>query len=223
MSATVLELVLTASLLVLVGATAAAAVVGYLGWRYVRRRTRAFRSHGLVLGATALWQSAATTRWGRRGSDAPDVVELRSWTSGQVRRALWRGVDGAAAAVRAADEVGAVVADLPSLCRHLEASAADLDKVLRIDAAGPVPLVVAEQVAHVLQAAAEVRAAAQASAGHAAGERVHHLVEDAARELHLLEVGMASMRASGPAAGVIPASAAPAPEAGSPGLPAPPR
>jgi len=217
MPATFLELVLTGALLVRATARGAAAVAGYLGWRYLRRRLRAFRSHGLVLGATSLWQSAATTRWGR-GTGTPDAAELRGWSSAQVRRALWRGVDGAAAAVRTADEVGGVVADLPSLCRHLEASAADLDKVLRIDPTGPVPDAVAAQAAHVLQAAAEVRAAAQGSAGHAAGERVHHLVEDAARELHLLDVGMASMRATGPAAAAIPAAAVPAPPAASPGV-----
>ena len=35
---------------------------GFLLWRYGRRKLRAFRSHGAVIGATALWDAAASNR-----------------------------------------------------------------------------------------------------------------------------------------------------------------
>ncbi len=222
MSASLLEVLAVGTLLVLLAGTAAVAVGGYLAWRVLRRRYRSFRSHGAVLGATALWQTASSTRWGR-GDVPANPAELAGSTSGQVRRILWRGVDAAVAAVRTADDVGAVVADLPSLSHRLEAAALDLDKVLRIDPAGRVPATVAEQVAEVLRAAADIRGAAQMSAGDVAGERVRNLTAEAAHELHLLDVGLASMRATGPAATPNAAPTTPYELASLPVLPEPPR
>ncbi len=103
----------------------------------------------------------------------------------------------------------------------------DLDRVLRIDPASPVPAAEATRVAEVLRAASDIRSAVQAAAGEVAGERVDQLLGDAARELHLLEVGRAALRATGPAAPSLPMAAPPAaPASGGdapPGLPAPPR
>jgi len=222
MSASLLEVLAVGTLLVLLAGTTAIAVGGYLAWRVLRRRYRSFRSHGAVLGATALWQAASSTRWGR-GDVPPNAVELAASTSGQVRRILWRGVDAAVAAVRTADDVGAVVADLPGLSHRLETAALDLDKVLRIDPAGRVAAPVAEQVAEILRAAADIRGAAQLSAGDVAGERVRNLTADAAHELHLLDVGLASMRETGSAAMPNSAPQASYELASLPVLPEPPR
>jgi hypothetical protein len=169
---------------------------GYLLWRFARRRWRDLRSHGAVIGATAVWDAAASNRWNRSGAPAtPDTVAR--WSSTRARKELWRSVDRAAAAVRAADAVQAPTADLPSLCRRLQAAATDIDKVLRVDPAATPPAALADQVVEVMRAADDVQRAAVASAGEANGPRVRELTEDAGHELELLDAGLASMRASG--------------------------
>ncbi len=168
---------------------------GYLLWRAARRRLRALRSHGAVVGAIALW-AAASGRRNRDGAPAT-VADLATWPSARVRRELWRSVDRAASAVRAADAVGAPTAELPSLCRRLQAAATDLDKVLRVDPAARVPGALRDQVVEVMRAAADVQGAAVASAGEANGHRVRELTEDAGTELALLDAGLASLRATG--------------------------
>ena len=96
----------------------AALAGGFLLWRSVRRRLRALRTHGAVIGATAVWEAAASNRWNRTGASAtPD--DVAAWSPTRVRRELWRSVDRAGAAVRAADAVGAPTAELPSLCLSL--------------------------------------------------------------------------------------------------------
>jgi len=169
---------------------------GFLLWRFARRRLRDLRSHGAVIGATAVWEAAASNRWNRTGAPAtPDTVAR--WSATRARKELWRAVDRAAAAVRAADAVQAPTADLPSLCRRLQAAATDIDKVLRVDPAAVLPAALADQVAEVMRAAEDVQQAAVASAGEANGPRVRELTEDAGHELELLDAGLASMRASG--------------------------
>jgi len=174
----------------------AVATGGYLLWRYGRRKLRAFRSHGAVVGAGALWDMAASNRWNRSGSDV-SATEISQWSSARVAKEMWRSVDRASAAVRAADDLGGPTAELPSLCRRLQAAAVDIDKVLRVDPAAPVPGSVGDQVLEVIRASADVQQAAVTSAGEASAQRLRDLTDDAGHELTLLDAGLASMRASG--------------------------
>jgi hypothetical protein len=169
---------------------------GYLLWRSVRRRLRALRSHGAVIGATAVWEAAASNRWNRSGTPGTSS-ELRGWSGTRVRKELWRSVDRASSAVRAADSVHAPTAELPSLCRRLQAAATDIDTVLRVDPSAPVPVDLCDQVVEIMRAADDVQRAAVASAGEANSHRVRELTEDAEDELTLLDAGLESLRATG--------------------------
>jgi hypothetical protein len=169
---------------------------GYLVWRVTRRKLRAFRSHGAVIGATAVWEAAASNRWNRSDRLAT-AVDVGLWSGTRVRKEMWRSVDRASAAVRAADAVGAPTAELPSLCHRLQRAATDIDKVLRVDPAARVPSALGDQVVEIMQAADDVQQAAVASAGEANGQRVRELTVDAGDELNLLEAGLATMRSSG--------------------------
>jgi len=141
-------------------------VTGFLLWRLARRKWRALHSHGAVIGATALWEAAAVRR--RQGGEPTS---------------------------RAAADVGAPVAELPSLCRRLNAAAVDLDKVLRVEPAGPVPMAIRTQVHGVMQAAGDIQRAAVVSASDANGQRVEDLTRDAVHEIELLDAGLASAQA----------------------------
>ncbi|HEY5109917.1 MAG TPA: hypothetical protein VII96_09955, partial [Acidimicrobiales bacterium] len=144
----------------------------------------------------ALWDAAASNRWNRSAAVVTSA-ELQLWSAARVGKEMWRSVDRAAAAVRAADELGGPTAELPSLCRRLQAAAVDIDKVLRVDPAARVPVAVGDQVLEVMQAATDVQQAAVASAGEASSQRIRDLTEDAGHELSLLDAGLASMRSSG--------------------------
>lgn len=180
--------------LVLFGLLMAGVVVGaYLVWRYGRRKWRAFHSHGAVVAAMTLWEATAA---GRLRPRAPLSAESASqWTARRVRKEMWRAVDKADAAVRAATQVGAPTASLPSLCRRLRDSAIGLDQVLRVEPAGPVPPEVAEQAVEVVGAAQDLQRAAVASASDATGQQVSNLAADADQEIRLLDAGLASARA----------------------------
>ncbi len=169
---------------------------GFLLWRYGRRKLRAFRSHGAVIGATAFWDAAASNRW-NRSDTVVTSAELRQWSAARVGKEMWRSVDRATAAVRAADELGGPTAELPSLCRRLQSAAVDIDKVLRVDPAARVPSEVGDQVLEVMRAATDVQLAAVTSAGEANGQRIRDLTEDAGHELTLLDAGLDTMRSSG--------------------------
>ncbi len=176
----------------------AAAFGGLLLWRVGRRRWRAFRSHGLVVGALALWEATAAVRVGRWTDRPLSPRDQRPWTPRATRRALWRSISAAESAVRAADDVGAPTAELPSLCRRLRTTALDLDTVLRVETAPGISAEVRAQVGDVLRAAADIRQAAMASASDVSGARVRELVRDADHELQCLSAGLASARASLP-------------------------
>ncbi len=175
---------------------AGAVLGGFIAWRYGRRKLRAFRSHGLVLGAMALWDATSSGRLRPRPPTATD--EVHQWTSRRVRREMWRAIDQADAAVRAATEVGAPTASLPSLCQRLHAAAIGLDRVLRVESAGLVPVEVANQATDVMRAASDVQRAAVASASDANGQRVRDLAHDADHEIQCLDAGLESVRAALP-------------------------
>jgi hypothetical protein len=168
-------------------------VAALLVGRTLRRRWRLLRSHGMVVALLAVWDATAAFRAGRRRPVTGDAV----WSSPRrVRRALWQAVDGAVDAVRTAGELGAPVAELPSLCRRLERAAADLDRLLRLEPAGPVPPSVRGHVDEVVRAADDVRRVAIASASDACDPRVGELARDAEDEVRLLGAGLASARAA---------------------------
>jgi hypothetical protein len=171
-------------------------ITGYLLWRLARRKWRSFHSHGAVIGATALWEAAAVRR--RRGGETTSPEEVGQWTPGRARKEMWRSVDQADAAVRAAVDVGAPTAELPSLCRRLQTAAMNLDKVLRVEPAGAVTTELRTQVHEVMRAAGDVQRAAVVSASDANGQRVQELTRDAVHEIELLDAGLASAQAALP-------------------------
>jgi len=195
MSASIVELMLMG--LVVAGAVVAAAAGGvFLLWRYGRRKLRAVRSHTAVVVAVALWETAGSLRW--RRSSLAATRDVDGWPAHRVRREVWRSVERATSAVRAADEVGGPTAELPSLCRRLHAAALDLDKLLRIDPRAPVAASVAAQAGELLAAADDVQRAALSSASDASGWRVRELALDAGHELGILDAGLATFRGSPP-------------------------
>lgn len=186
-----------AGALVLVGLMMAATLAGvYLLWRYGRRKWRAFHAHGAVVAATALWESTASGRFRPRSPITQD--DVTRWPARKVRREMWRAVDQADAAVRAATGVGAPTASLPSLCRRLRQAAVGLDQVLRVEPGGAVPPQVADQALDVVRAAGDLQRAAVASASDTTGHQVGDLARDADQEIGLLDAGLASVRASLP-------------------------
>jgi hypothetical protein len=186
-----------AGLLVAVAVVAAVLVVGaFLAWRYGRRRWRALRSHGVVIGGLALW-SAASGRYLRSKLPVDARYDART-PARTVRKEMWRAVDQAEAALRAADAVGAPTAEMPSLCRRLREAAVAVDRVLRIDPAGAVPPQLAAQATQVVRAAGDLQAAAVASAADATAPRLAELTRDAGHEIQLLDAGLASARSAVP-------------------------
>jgi hypothetical protein len=184
----VLDVVAVLFVLSLAAAIVAALVVG----RTVRRRWRLVRSHGAFIALLALWDATAALRARRRGPRAGD-----NWSSPRrVRRSLWQAVDAATDAVRTAADLGAPVAELPSLCRRLERVATDLDRVLRLEPVGPVPPSIRGHVQDVMRAADDVRRVAIASASDACDPQVAQLTGDADDEVRLLDAGLASARAA---------------------------
>jgi hypothetical protein len=171
------------------------ATATFLVWRYGRRKWRAFHSHGAVIGAVALWEATAEHGFGRRARPVASTPEdVYRWTPRQVRKELWRAVDQANSAVRAASGAGAPTASLPGLCQRLHEVAVGLDQVLRVESTGNVPREVASQAIEVMRAATEVKEAAVASASDATGQRVRDLVRDADHEIQCLDAGLATAR-----------------------------
>jgi hypothetical protein len=174
--------------------TAGLLVVGFVLWRYGRRKWRSVRNHGLVVGAVAVWEATESLR----GRWSPPQSEVGKWTSRQARRQMWRAVEHAERAVRAADDVGATTVGLAGICSRLRTSVRSLDTVLRVEPSGALPVELRAQVGDVLRAASDVQRAAVASAGDLNGQRVRALVQDADNELRCLDAGLESARTALP-------------------------
>ena len=167
---------------------------GFLLWRYGRRKLRAFRSHGAVVGATALWDMAASNRWNRSGAAVtPAEVATVVVRPGRARR-CGAPSTGPPPPSGPPTTSAAPTAELPSLVppppggrrRHRPGAAG------RPGGAGARRG--GRQVLEVVRAADDVQQAAVASAGEASAQRVRELTEDAGHELTLLDAGLASMR-----------------------------
>jgi hypothetical protein len=169
-------------------------LAGFFAWRYGRRKWRAVRNHGFVVGALALWEASA----GLRGRWAPPPTDVGQWSSRQARRQMWRAVERAEKAVHAADDVGATTVGLASICGRLRTSVRSLDTVLRVEPSGVLPIELRAQVGDVLRASSDVQRAAVASAGDLNGQRVRALVLDADHELRCLDAGLESARSALP-------------------------
>ena len=193
--ASVWEPLLVGMMAFVVAVLAGFVVVTFLVWRYGRRKWRAFHSHGLVVAGLALWEATSSRRSAGQTWSPDDVYR---WTSRRVRRELWRSVDRAGAAVKAAEEADASTASLPELCRRLREVTARLDRVLRIEGEGLVPAEVAAQAIEVMQAASHVQRAAMDSVSDANGQRVENLARDADEEIRCLDAGLASTQANLP-------------------------
>jgi hypothetical protein len=169
-------------------------VVGLLLWRFGRRKWHAVRDHGLVVGALTLWEVSAPIR----ARFTPPPADVGTWTARQARRQMWRAVERAVRAVRAADDVGATTVSLASICARLRASVRSLDTVLRVEPSGVLPVELRAQVGDVLRASSDVQRAAVASAGDLNGQRVRALVQDADHELQCLDAGLDAARTALP-------------------------
>ncbi len=196
MTASIWLPIIAGALVLLVTVMVATVAGAYLLWRYGRRRWRAFHSHGAVTAATALWETTASGWFRPRRPVAAD--QAAQWPARRLRKEMWRAVDQADAAIRAARDVGAPTASLPSLSRRLRATAVSLDQVLRVEPSGPVPAPVAEQALDVVKAAGDLQRAAVVSASDATGHQVADLSRDADQEISLLDAGLASARAALP-------------------------
>lgn len=187
MVATDLEPVVLGVLLFFGLVVATTAVVGVVLVSLVRRRWRSLRNHGVVVAGATAWEVASNLRPRRAGPLSP--TDLRTVPARRVRKELWQAVSAAEAAVRAADHVDAPIADLPAVAQRMHLAAIDLDQVVRIDLARPVPSVVADKVAELVRAADDVREAAVLSASTVHTARVAELTREANDELVLLEAG----------------------------------
>lgn len=187
MVATDLEPVVLGVLLFFGLVVATTAVVGVVLVSLVRRRWRSLRNHGVVVAGATAWEVASNLRPRRAGPLSP--TDLRTVPARRVRKELWQAVSAAEAAVRAADHVDAPIADLPAVAQRMHLAAIDLDQVVRIDLARPVPSVVADKVAELVRAADDVREAAVLSASTVHAARVAELTREANDELVLLEAG----------------------------------
>jgi len=175
---------------------AAVLVAGYMAWRFARTKWRAFHAHGAVVAASALWESVGSGRLHPRGPVSHESAG--QWPARRVRKEMWRAVDQADAAVRAAVDVGAPTASLPSLCARLREAAVQLDQVLRVDLAALAPVPVCDQAVEIMRAAEDLQRAAVAAASDATAHRVEDLTRDAGQEIELLDAGLASARAALP-------------------------
>jgi hypothetical protein len=188
---------LIAGTLVFLGLLAAAFLfAGYMVWRFGRRKWRAFHSHGAVVAAAAAWEATVSGRLHPRGPVSHGSAG--QWPARKVRKEMWRAVDQADAAVRAAAGVGAPTASLPALCARLRDAAIQIDQVLRVDLAALAPGPVCDQAVEIMRAAGDLQRAAVAAAGDATGHQVEDLTRDAGQEIELLDAGLASARAALP-------------------------
>lgn len=191
--------IVAGSLLFLSALAALAAVGTVIVWRRWRRRWRQWRSHAAVRSAEALWGIARSTPWRGAGRGAHGrPVDLSSLSLAQARWRVWRAVDAAERSVRDAAATGAPVAELPSLCRRLHATAEGVDRLLSmghgLDPATPAAVAVRRQAGEVLTAAEHIRLAAVAAVTDTTAPQVELLASDAEQELRCVDSAVTTVR-----------------------------
>jgi len=190
-AASILTPLIFGMLLVIVVMLSAAAVGGFVLWRWARRKYRAV--HFAARTVAGAWSVVGN----RRPAWAPTFSgdDVRRWTPQRARREMWRAVAAAESAVRVADSGGASLAELPALCRRIREVSSDLDRILRVEpapsAGGSDSSGLRSQVAEVIDAAIDVQRAAVAAASDANATKVRALTRDAGDEIDCVAAGLA--------------------------------
>jgi hypothetical protein len=192
-AAHVLEFLLIAGLVVVLGLTAAFLVAR----SYVRRHWRLLHGHVAVRGILATVALVAAGRERYAGRATPE--DLSRGAAPRVRRRLRVAVEDAEIAVAHAESRDAPVAELPAVCRSLQRVADELDGLLRLERRlpqGSSRADVRRQVAEVIGAARDVQAAAVRAGSDATEPQVRSLVRHARDEVDIVSTALASMRST---------------------------
>jgi hypothetical protein len=192
-AAHVLEFLLIAGLVVVVGLTA----VFLVARSYVRRHWRLLHGHVAVRGILATVALVAAGRERYAGRATPE--DLSRGAAPRVRRRLRVAVEDAEIAVAHAESRDAPVAELPAVCRSLQRVADELDGLLRLERRlpqGSSRADVRRQVAEVIGAARDVQAAAVRAGSDATEPQVRSLVRHARDEVDIVSTALASMRST---------------------------
>ena len=182
-AAHVLEFLLIAGLVVVLGLTAAFLVAR----SYVRRHWRLLHGHVAVRGILATLALVAAGRERYAGRATPE--DLSRGAAPRVRRRLRVAVEDAEIAVAHAESRDAPVAELPAVCRSLQRVADELDGLLRLERrlpSGSSRADVRRQVAEVIGAARDVQAAAVRAGSDATEPQVRSLVRHARDEVDIV-------------------------------------
>src|ERR1700722_3866418 len=192
-AAHVLEFLVIAGLVVVLGLTAAFLVAR----NYVRRHWRLLHGHVAVRGMLATLALATAGREPDAGRAAPE--DLSRGAAPRVRRRLRVAVEDAEIAVAHAESRDAPVAELPSVCRSLQRVADELDGLLKLERRlppGASRADVRRQVAEVIGAARDVQAAAVRAGSDATEPQVRSLVRHARDEVAIVASALATMRST---------------------------
>jgi hypothetical protein len=184
----VLEFFLIAGFVVALGLVAAF----FVARGYVRRHWRLLHCHVAVRGVLATVALVAAGRERFAGRATPE--DLSRGATARVRRRMRVAVEDAEIAVAHAESRQAPVAELPAVCRSLQRVADELDGLLKLERRLPPGADVRRQVAEVIGAAHDVRAAAVRAGSDATEPQVRSLVRHASDEVDIVSTALAAMR-----------------------------
>jgi hypothetical protein len=184
----VLEFFLIAGFVVALGLVAAF----FVARGYVRRHWRLLHGHVAVRGVLATVALVAAGRERFAGRATPE--DLSRGATARVRRRMRVAVEDAEIAVAHAESRQAPVAELPAVCRSLQRVADELDGLLKLERRLPPGADVRRQVAEVIGAAHDVRAAAVRAGSDATEPQVRSLVRHASDEVDIVSTALAAMR-----------------------------
>ena len=184
----VLEFFLIAGFVVALGLVAAF----FVARGYVRRHWRLLHGHVAVRGVLATVALVAAGRERFAGRATPE--DLSRGATARVRRRMRGAVEDAEIAVAHAESRQAPVAELPAVCRSLQRVADELDGLLKLERRLPPGADVRRQVAEVIGAAHDVRAAAVRAGSDATEPQVRSLVRHASDEVDIVSTALAAMR-----------------------------
>ena len=184
----VLEFFLIAGFVVALGLVAAF----FVARGYVRRHWRLLHGHVAVRGVLATVALVAAGRERFAGRATPE--DLSRGATARVRRRMRVAVEDAEIAVAHAESRQAPVAELPVVCRSLQRVADELDGLLKLERRLPPGADVRRQVAEVIGAAHDVRAAAVRAGSDATEPQVRSLVRHASDEVDIVSTALAAMR-----------------------------
>ena len=184
----VLEFFLIAGFVVALGLVAAF----FVARGYVRRHWRLLHCHVAVRGVLATVALVAAGRERYAGRATPE--DLSRGATARVRRRMRVAVEDAEIAVAHAESRQAPVAELPAVCRSLQRVADELDGLLKLERRLPPGADVRRQVAEVIGAAHDVRAAAVRAGSDATEPQVRSLVRHASDEVDIVSTALAAMR-----------------------------